>query len=101
MRETPSLTLSICGELDQHRAGDIIGEIREKIDLYLPRILILDLEELVFCDSSGIALLLRVKRSMKQIEGKLEVINIQTQPKRLFQLAGLGELIQDRHKESQ
>ncbi|MFI3253053.1 MAG: STAS domain-containing protein [Eubacteriales bacterium] len=92
--EISTLYLSISGELDQHRAGEIIEEIREKIHCTLPKKLILDLQELTFSDSSGIALLLRVKRSMTQIEGELEIRNTQAQPEKLFRIAGLSSLLQ-------
>lgn len=95
--ETPeenTLRLRLSGELDQHQASHIISEIQEKIHCTLPQLLVLDLEELSFADSSGIALLLRISRSMKQIQGKMEIINIQPQPLRLFQTAGLSALLQ-------
>lgn len=89
-----SLTLSISGELDQHRAKAIMEEIRYKIDCTMPKILILDLSKLTFADSSGIAVLLRVKRSMSQIEGNVKVIGVQPQPMRLFQVAGMDKLVE-------
>lgn len=92
-QEEGVLTLSISGELDHHRTKDIIEEIREKIDCTLPKKLILDLGGLTFSDSSGIAVLLRVSRSMAQIEGKMEVRAVLPQPWRLFQTAGLDKMI--------
>lgn len=89
----PTLTLSIAGELDQHRAREIMEEIQRKIDCTLPKRLILDLGGLTFSDSSGIAVLLRVHRYMAQVEGQLEIINVQAQPKRLFETAGLLKLV--------
>ncbi len=88
-----TLTLAITGELDQHRAGDIIAEIRDKIDCTLPKKLVLDLSGLSFSDSSGIALLIRVSRNMRQLEGELEVVHVQPQPLRLFETAGLHKLV--------
>lgn len=91
--EVPTLTLSISGELDHHRASSIIAEIREKIDCTLPKKLILDLSGMSFSDSSGIAVLIRVSRSMAQVEGELEIIHVQPQPLRLFQTAGLTKML--------
>ncbi len=92
-KEIATLFLSVSGELDQHRAGDIIEEIRDKIHCTLPKKLVLDLKELSFTDSSGIALLLRVKRAMSQIEGEMEIRNVQAQPEKLFRTAGLSALL--------
>lgn len=91
--EKNTLTLGISGELDQHRAKEIMEEIRCKIDCVMPKRLVLDLEKLTFSDSSGIAVLLRVKRSMAQLEGEVEIIHVQPQPYRLFQIAGLEKLM--------
>lgn len=91
--EQSTLRIGICGELDQHRACDIIEEIREKIHCTLPRCLILDLAEMSFTDSSGIALLLRLRRTMEEVQGQLQIINVQEQPRKLFRLAGLSQWI--------
>lgn len=88
-----TLTLAVNGELDHHRAKEMIEEIRSKIDCTLPKKLVLDLKGLTFSDSSGIAVLLRVSRSMAQIEGELEIIQVQPQPWRLFQAAGLQKIL--------
>ncbi len=90
-----TLYLSIDGELDQHRATHIIAEIREKIDQTLPKLLVLNLENMPFSDSSGIALLLRVRRQCQQIGGDMKVVKVQNQPRKLFKIAGLSHLIQE------
>lgn len=88
-----SLVLAIGGELDHHRALALTAELKDQIDCFLPKRLVLDLAQLSFSDSSGIALLLRLHRAMAQVDGHLELINIQPQPKRLFETAGLCKLI--------
>lgn len=89
-----TLTLRITGELDHHRAKEIIAEARDKIDFTLPRRLVLDLSGLTFSDSSGIAVLLRIHQYVTQIEGELAVIHVQPQPLRLFETAGLSKMLQ-------
>lgn len=88
-----TLTLTITGELDHHRAKEIMTEIQEKIDCTLPQKLILDLSGLTFSDSSGIAVLLRVSRCMQQVEGELEIIRVQPQPMKLFETANLVKIL--------
>lgn len=95
-----TLTLNINGELDHHRTKDLIQEVRNKIDCVMPKQLILDLEGLSFSDSSGIAILLRLHRSMGQVDGQMRVIHVQPQPWRLFETAGLTKMIEI-HRQSE
>ncbi len=87
------LVISLGGELDHHRALSLMDELVEKIDANLPKQLVLDLKDLSFSDSSGIGLLLRLAKTMKQVEGELILTHVQAQPKRLFDMAGLGKFI--------
>ena len=52
------LTAYLSGELDQHEARSAMRRLDELLDAYLPRDLVLDLGELKFMDSSGIALMI-------------------------------------------
>lgn len=49
------LTVALRGEIDHHSAKDIMRVLGNKIDLYLPRVCVLDFREVTFMDSSGIA----------------------------------------------
>lgn len=91
--EERELVMAIAGELDQHRAAHIIEQIKDKIDLLLPRRLVLDLKELSFTDSSGIAVILRLHRAMKQVDGEMAIINLQPQPRKLLLAAGLSQFV--------
>ncbi len=70
--EGRTLTAAVRGELDHHRAKEVMTELDEQIDMALPRRLTLDLSGLSFTDSSGIAVLIRVSRRMEQIKGELD-----------------------------
>ena len=87
--EGRTLTAAVRGELDHHRAKEVMTELDEQIDMALPRRLTLDLSGLSFTDSSGIAVLIRVSRRMEQIKGELKV----------FQAAGLHKLIRFEQEE--
>ena len=58
------LTIYFIGELDHHGAAQAAGEIDDILEEYLPRDCAVNLSELRFMDSSGIALILRVSRAM-------------------------------------
>ena len=87
------LTAAIRGELDHHHAKQVMEELDRQIELALPRRLTLELSELTFTDSSGIAVLIRAFRRMGQLGGSLEVIHTPEQAKKVFLAAGLQKLM--------
>lgn len=82
------------GELDHHRAREILAELDRQIDLELPRRLTLDLGGVSFMDSSGIAVLLRASRRMKELDGSLRVVHVPQQAARVLRAAGLDKLME-------
>ncbi len=93
MEEGRCLTAAISGELDHHRAREVMEELDRQIDAALPRELRLDLSGLTFTDSSGIAVLLRTYQRMRQIQGSMAVLHVPDQARRVFQAAGLEKLV--------
>ena len=87
------LTARITGELDHHRAKEVMEELDQRIDEAMPRHLTLDLKDLAFTDSSGIAVLLRAWRRMGQVQGTMQVVNLPDQAGKVFQAAGLDRII--------
>ena len=87
------LTLSFSGELDQHEARAAMHSIDELLDEYMPRDCVLDLSCLSFMDSSGIALIVRLNRRMKEEGGRAWIENPAPQPRRVIDAAGIDRLI--------
>ncbi len=87
------LTAFLSGELDQHEARSALRGLEELLDEYLPRDLVLDLSGLSFMDSSGIALLIRVSRRVKETGGRMWIENPARQPRRVIDAAGIDRLI--------
>lgn len=92
-QENRILTAAISGELDHHAAKAVMAELERRIDAACPRELTLNLEELTFTDSSGIAVLLRAWRYMGQLGGTMKVIRTPKQADKVFRAAGLQRLI--------
>ena len=67
------LTARVGGELDHHRAREVMEELDRRIDESRPRELTLDLSGLTFTDSSGIAVLLRAHRRVGLLGGTMTV----------------------------
>ena len=64
------LTIALRGEIDHHSAKDIMRVVGNKIELYLPRVCVLDFREVTFMDSSGIAIVIACVRHMRQLRGE-------------------------------
>lgn len=91
--EGRAMTARISGEIDHHGAREIMTALDREIDAALPNRLELDLSGVTFMDSSGIAVLLRARRRMDELEGRLTACKIPTQPRRVLDAAGVGRII--------
>ena len=92
--ENGRLTVALTGEIDHHCAKHYIQAIAAKIEAYTPELCILDFSEVTFVDSSGIAVVINALRSMTQIEGKLILSGISSQPMRVFRASGIDQLVE-------
>ena len=92
--EDRTLYAAIEGELDHHRAREILSELDRQIDQALPRRLTLDLGGVSFMDSSGLAVLLRARRRMEELGGTLRVTRVPQQAARVLRAAGLDKLME-------
>ena len=91
------LTVGVAGELDHHGAGELMAWLTERLEADLPRECVLDLGELKFMDSSGIALMMRLTKRMRALGGRLRVENVREQPGRVLEASGIGKIIDIDH----
>lgn len=84
------LTLTFFGELDHHGAHDTVIRMERALDAALPLKLTLDFSGVTFMDSSGIAVVMRAHRRMAALGGRLEVVRVPEQAKKVFDAAGLA-----------
>ena len=87
------LTIYLAGELDHHEARGAIRSIDELLDEYLPRDCVLDMSGLSFMDSSGIAVIIRMSRRMKNLGGRAWIENPAKQPLRVIDASGIDRLV--------
>lgn len=92
--ENGRLTVALTGEIDHHCAKHYIQAISAKIEAYTPEICILDFGEVTFIDSSGIAVVINALRAMAQIEGKLILSGMASQPMRVFRASGIDKIVE-------
>ena len=88
------LTLYLKGELDHHEAAAALRRITATIDDYLPRDCVVDMGELTFMDSSGIALILKICRLMAETGGRAWVENAKKQPLKVIDASGIDRMVQ-------
>ena len=88
------LTIVLTGEIDHHCAKSYIQAITSKIEAYNPSACVLDFQDVVFMDSSGIAVVINALRSMNRIQGQLLLSGIADQPMRVLQASGVDKLVQ-------
>lgn len=87
------LTVSLGGELDHHGAKVAVDAISEALDRYLPRDLVLDLGELGFMDSSGIAVIVRSYKKVRGAGGRMYIEDTQPQPLKVLDASGIDRMI--------
>lgn len=87
------LLLEFSGEIDHHGARNALKEVEMAIDAALPRLLILDMTDVTFMDSSGIALILRSQQRMQLLEGSVVLRGVPDQARRVLDAAGIGRLV--------
>jgi stage II sporulation protein AA (anti-sigma F factor antagonist) len=92
------LTIMLTGELDHHGAKGAINKIEDKIEEYLPRDAALDLSGLSFMDSSGIAIILRVYKRMRELGGRAWIEGVMQQPAHVIEASGIDRMVPVRSK---
>ena len=95
-----TLYIRLIGELDHHTAEATRGRMEQEADRYLPVRCAVDLSELAFMDSSGIAVFLRMKKRMVETGGELLLVDPRAQPGHVISASGLGKMIPIKHRES-
>ena len=88
-----NLLLEFVGELDHHGARNALREMELAVDAALPKRLVLDLADVTFMDSSGIALILRAQQRMQLLDGSVLVRGVPAQARRVLDAAGIGRLV--------
>ncbi len=93
------ITAAVSGDIDHHAAR----ELRESLDMIIaysrPEVLILDLENVGFMDSSGIGLIVGRQKRMREQGGELLVKNARAEINEILKLSGLAAVVADARRE--
>lgn len=90
-----TLIVGISGELDHHSSEAIRIKIDNKIDELGIMNLIIDFSEVNFMDSSGIGVVIGRYRRITECGGKLSIVNLKPQIRKVFELGGLFSIIKE------
>ncbi len=88
-----NLVAFLGGEIDHHSAVSARGKIDEALFAYMPKILIIDIGQVDFMDSSGLGLIMGRLAKTKEIGASLVVQNPSARARRMLKMAGLDRLI--------
>jgi len=93
------LRVGLSGELDHHSVAETMLSVEREIERYLPKDCALDFRDVTFMDSSGIALILRLRRRMLETGGRICVVGTGMQPGKVMAAAGLDRIVPIEYKE--
>ena len=93
------LKIKLRGEIDHHSAVLVRSELDTKIYELRPRHLILDLSCINFIDSSGLGLVMGRYALTQKLGIKFSVLNPTERALKIFELAGLGRIIDVKREE--
>ena len=93
-RHRQTLTVHLAEELDHRAATQLRSELDELLRDGTIRRLVLDLRRLNFMDSSGIGLIIGRYKVMERRGGSVAVVNADRRMDRIFEMAGLYELVE-------
>ena len=80
--------IRLSGDIDMHAASDAWQEIEARLRDSTPE-LVLDLSDVTYMDSSGVAVLVRARQALSVWNRKLVLANVSPEVRRVIDLAGL------------
>ena len=96
---TEGLVVSVSGEIDHHSALTMRRDVDNIIWNRTPTHLILDMSEVDFMDSSGLGLVMGRYALAEKLGAEFRVINPTERALKIFELAGLGRIINVKKEE--
>ena len=92
-QEERCLEIALIGELDHQAAREIGGRLDRAIEAALPLRLVLDWSGVTFMDSSGIAVVMRVRQRVRDLGGAVTLRGVRPQARKVLDAAGLDRFV--------
>ena len=87
------ITAALSGDIDHHAAREMRRELDEVIERSQPELLIIDMENVGFMDSSGIGLILGRLRAVRACGGDIIIKHARPEIAGVIKLSGLAGLL--------
>ncbi len=84
-----TLIAKIRGELDHHTAEYIRRKIDSEIMKSFTKNVIFDFSDISFMDSSGIGVIMGRYKNIRQLHGRVSLVNIKPQLRRIVDMSGI------------
>src|SRR5678815_211034 len=88
-KQGDAILLVLRGEIDLHNSPQIRSVVLDLINKHKPQRLILNINDVAYMDSSGIAVLVEALKKLKPAGGKIFLTNVQPRVKGLLEIARL------------
>lgn len=92
-KEAKELVFKITEEIDDHEVQKIRRIADNEIQRYMPKKVIFDFDSVGFMDSAGIGLIIGRYKFANMLGGKLEVANLSSSVRKIFEMSGILKLI--------
>lgn len=87
------LVFEVTEELDHHMCEIIRRRADYEIQRFMPKRVVFDFNRVVFMDSAGIGLIMGRYKTVNSLGGKLEMMNVKDNLKRVFEMSGLLKIL--------
>ena len=87
------LVFEITEDLDHHSSEMIRRRADYEIQRFMPKRVVFDFNRVVFMDSAGIGLVIGRYKTASSFGGKLEMVNVNDNLRRIFEMAGILKMI--------
>lgn len=87
------VTAAISGDIDHHSARELRVALDDVISRSRPELLVMDLENVGFMDSSGIGLILGRLSSIRAVGGELLIKNARREIAEVIKISGLTNVL--------
>lgn len=100
IKEDKQLIFKINEDIDECCVQKIRRRLDNEIERYMPKEILFDFSDVSFMDSAGIGLLIGRYKLANMLGGKVEVTNVNTSIKKIFEMSGIFKIIPEVDGES-
>lgn len=87
------VTAALSGDIDHHSARELRTMLDDVISRSRPELLVIDMENVGFMDSSGIGLILGRLRAVRAVGGELLIKNARREIAEVIKISGLSAVL--------